>query len=174
MLRYVVLLLVGITLLVNACSPVYNWREISLPGAGLKLLLPCKPDRGHRTMSLAGQELEMQMAGCEADSALFAIAHVDLGDSGKTEAAMKQWKTVMLGNMQAQESVQLSGFMTQGASTQPQPLRLAAQGRRQDGSAVAAQGVWFARGAHLYHAVVYADKLNQEAVDTFFSGIELQ
>ena len=116
----------------------------------------------------------MQITGCETGSALFAIAHVDLADSGKTEAAMKQWKTVMLGNMQAQESVQLSGFMTQGASTQPQPLRLAAQGRRQDGSAVAAQGVWFARGAHLYHAVVYADKLNQEAVDTFFSGIELQ
>jgi hypothetical protein len=174
MLRYVVLLLVGFTLLVTGCSPVYNWREVSLSKAGLKLLLPCKPDQGHRTMSLGGQALEMQMAGCEADAALFAIAHADLGDSGKTEAAMKQWKTAMLGNMQAQERVQLSDFMTQGASAQPQPLRLAAKGRRQDGSTVAAQGVWFARGAHLYHAVVYADKLNQEAVDTFFSGIELQ
>jgi len=174
MLRSVVLFLVGLTSLVTACSPVYNWREVSLSGAGLKLLLPCKPDQGHRTMLLAGQELEMQMAGCEADSALFAIAHVDLGDSSKTEAAMKQWQTAMLRNMQAQDSVQLSGFITQGASTWPQPLRLAAKGRRQDGSAVAAQGVWFARGAHLYHAVVYADKLNQEAVDTFFSGIEFQ
>ena len=174
MLRYVVLLLVGITLLVAACSPVYNWREVSLSGAGLKLLLPCKPDQGHRTMSLTGQELEMQITGCETGSALFAIAHVDLADSGKTEAAMKQWKAAMLRNMQAQESAQLPGFTTQGASTQPPPVRLTAQGRRQDGSAVAAQGVWFARGAHLYHAVVYADRLNQEAVDTFFSGIEFQ
>ena len=174
MLRSVLSLFAGILLLLAACNPVHNWREVRLPNAGLKLLMPCKPDQASRTMPLAGQSVEMQMAGCEAGPALYAISHVALADASKTALALTQWKAAMLSNMRAQGSTPTSKFTLQGASAQPPAIRLAAQGNRQDGSAVAAQAIWFARDAHLYHAVVYAKELSQDEGDTFFSGIEFQ
>jgi hypothetical protein len=173
MLRIILPLLAVSTFVLGCCSPTYNWREIRWGSAELKVLLPCKPDQGSRSMALAGQDVEVQMMGCEAGADLFAIAHVDLGDVEQIAAAQKQWQAAMLGNMQAQ-GTQMLPFQFKGASAQPQPVRLTAQGRRQDGGAVTAQGVWFARGPHLYHAVIYADKLRTEVAETFFSGIELQ
>jgi hypothetical protein len=124
-------------------------------------------------MTLAGRDVEVHMMGCEAGTDLFAIAFVDLGDVEKTAAAQEQWQAAMLGKMQAQ-GAQMLPFQSKGASAQPQPVRLSAHGRRQDGSAITAQGIWFARGGHLYHAVIYADKLSTEVAETFFTGIELQ
>lgn len=173
MLRFILHLLVGSTFVLAGCSPTHNWREIRWDSAGLKVLLPCKPDQGSRRMTLAGQDVEILMMGCEAGADLFAIAHVQLGAADNIADVQAQWQTAMLANMQAQ-GTQIEPFQSKGASAQPQPIRLSAQGRRPDGSAVAAQGVWFARGPHLYHAVVYADKLSTDVAETFFSGIELQ
>ena len=173
MLRFFLLLFAGSTLVLAGCSPTYNWREIRWYSAELKVQLPCKADKGSRRMTMAGQDVDIEMMGCETGATLFAIAHVRLGDAGKIAAAQAQWQAAMLGNMQAQ-GTQMLPFQFKGASAQPQPVRLSAQGRRQDGSAVATQAVWFARGPHLYHAVIYADKLSPEVAETYFSGIELQ
>lgn len=124
-------------------------------------------------MTLGGQEVELQMTGCEAGGALFAVAHVDLGDAGKTVVAQAQWQAAMLANMQA-AAPQLAPYRLKGAAIQPPPLSLSAQGRRADGSAVAAQGVWFSQGEHLYHAVIYADKVGADMAEPFFSGFKFQ
>lgn len=173
MFYHFLLLLAASTFVLTGCSPTYNWREIRWDSAELKVQLPCKADRGSRRMALAGQDVEIQMMGCEAGAVLFAVAHIPLGDTGKIAAIQSQWQTAVLSNMQA-PGTQTTPYLPKGASAQPPPVRLSAQGRRQDGSAVEAQGVWFARGPHLYHAVIYADKLSPEVAETFFSGIELQ
>ena len=174
MLPSLIPVLLGAALLTSACSPVYNWRDVRVPQANLKVLLPCKPDHGTRTMKLAGQDVEVVMVGCETGSVLFAVSHVDMRDESKLQAALAQWKNTMLANMRAQQGMKSSTFATDRASTQPIRVRLTASGQRPDGSAVTAQAEWLVRGTHLYHAVVYAEKLNQEAVETFFSGIEIQ
>jgi hypothetical protein len=173
MLRFMVLIVGACAWLISACSPTYNWREVRMSGAEVTVLLPCKPDHGSKKMNLAAQEIEIQMAGCEADGALFAIAHGKLGNADKLAEVQSQWQSAMLGNMQAQ-SPKLSWYLVKGTSGQQKTIRLVAQGKRQDGSAVVAHALWFAREAHLYHAVVYTDKPSAEAVETFFSGIELQ
>ena len=173
MLRFILGLFAGLSLLLAACSPVHNWREVRLHDAALQLLMPCKPDQASRTLPMAGLPVEMQMAGCEAGAALYAISNVSLADASKTALALEQWKTAMLSNMQALDIMPLPALTIQGAGAKTPATRLAAQGKRPDGSVVAAQAIWFANDARLYHAVVYAEKLNQEAVDTFFSGIEL-
>lgn len=174
MSRRTPIFLVLLPWLIAACTPVYNWREVRLPDAGIKLLLPCKPDHAKRTLPLAGQEVELQMAGCEAGAALFAISHVKSKDDSSIQAAQQEWRAAMLRNMQSTQEVQMAPIKLAGFTAQPHLVRLEARGRRQDGSAVTAQALWFGHGAHLYHAVVYADKLNLDAVDTFFSSIELQ
>jgi len=169
----IVLFLLAISLGLAGCSPAFNWREVR-PGPGeLRALLPCKPDQGSRHLSLAGQDVELEMLGCETGGALFALSHVDMGAENRVEVAQVQWQAAMLGNMQA-GAPSIAGFAVKGSGQTFKPVRITAQGRRPDGGAVSAQGVWFARGAHLYHAVIYADKIRPEVTEAFFSGLEFQ
>src|SRR5689334_7855840 len=58
-----------------ACSPTFNWREVPIADAGLVALLPCKPDRAERALPLGAESVRVDMAGCEAGGATFAVAH---------------------------------------------------------------------------------------------------
>ncbi len=73
-----------------ACTPNFNWREVSFEGYPVTGLLPCKPDRGTRSVPLAGSPRDMQMAGCEAGGATFTIAVIDMQDSQKAVAATNE------------------------------------------------------------------------------------
>jgi hypothetical protein len=172
MLRYFVPLLASSLCLLAACIPSYNWRQVQMPDVGVKALLPCKPDQGSQQITLAGQDAPMHILGCQADDALFVLARVNVGSADKLLAAQAQWQSALLGKIQAQPP-QLSEYLVKGASALPKPVRLQAQGRRPDGSKVVAHALWFAQGTSLYHAVVYTNKSNVQAVETFFSGIEL-
>jgi hypothetical protein len=172
MLRYFVTLLASSICFLAACSPSYNWRQVQMQDTGLKALLPCKPDQGSQAITLAGQDAPMHMLGCQADDALFVLARVNMGSADKLPAAQAQWQSALLGKIQAQPP-QFFEFDVKEADMQPKPVRLQALGQRQDGGQVVAHALWFAQGTHLYHAVVYANKHNVDAVQTFFSGIEL-
>jgi hypothetical protein len=73
-----------------ACTPTFYWRDVSFEQAPVTALLPCKPDRGSRQVSLAGQQLTMHMAGCEAGGAMFAVALVELKDSQQSQAVLNE------------------------------------------------------------------------------------
>lgn len=173
MYRFILAVVVSGLLALSACSPSFNWRETRLEGSSLLALLPCKPDRGSRMIPLAGGAVELHMSGCEAGGAMFAVSHADLQDADKAGVALAHWKAAMLENMHATSSQELP-FRPRGASALPQPFRMVAQGSRPDGRPVAAQGAWFAQGAQVFHAVVYADNLNREAAETFFAGLGFQ
>ena len=160
-------------LALTACSPALNWREVRLEPSALVAMLPCKPDQGSRSVTLAGQNLSMHMMGCEADSATFAVSYADLPDATQAAAVQAQWQTAMLGNMRATQNLQ-SPLNIKGVVGATGAVQLQAQGTQPDGRAVVAQGVWFIRGAQVFHAVMYAAKLNPEAADAFFTGFRLQ
>ncbi len=73
-----------------ACTPTFNWRDVSFEQAPVTALLPCKPDRGSRPVELAGQKLMMHMAGCEAGGAMFAVALVELPDAQQRSAVLSE------------------------------------------------------------------------------------
>jgi hypothetical protein len=82
-------------LLLAACTPTFNWRELSFEQASASGLLPCKPDRASRPMQLADKNVVMHMAGCETGGAMFTLALVELQDaqhSGAVQAALEQGK----------------------------------------------------------------------------------
>lgn len=164
-------LLLGLPLLLAACSPTLNWREVRPAGGELKAMLPCKPDQGSRRQSLAGRELEVQMLGCEAGAALYAVSVTDLAGAGQALAVQVQWQANLLGTMQATASAS-TPWALKGAGAALEPRRLSAQGLRPDGRPVQAQAVWFARGTRVYHAVVYAEHISAEMSEPFFGGLE--
>ena len=69
-----------------ACSPTFNWRDVPLAPAELTALLPCKPDRASRSVPLGGETLQIEMAGCEAGNATFAVAHARAASPAQAEA----------------------------------------------------------------------------------------
>ena len=164
-----------LSLVLVACSPTLNWRVVQAGEGELKAMLPCKPDTGRRQQELAGQTLTVQMLGCEAGDALFAISVTDLGDESRAPAVQVQWQTSLLGTMLATR-VKTGTYTIRGAGAGAAlaPVSLQASGLRPDGRPVAMHGVWFARGTRLYHAVIYAEHIRPELSEPFFGGLALQ
>jgi len=170
--RSLVLALCAVSLV--ACNPALNWREVHLQG--LVATLPCKPDQAQRTVQLAAQDVAIDMRGCEADGALFAISHVRLDSATRTDAARADWRQQTLAAMRAASVRELPFRLkpTAHAGVTPANHLLTAQGQRPDGSAVAARLLWLDAGQDLYHVAVYANTLTDERVEMLFSGLSLQ
>ena len=86
------LIVTGALAAVLGCTPAFNWREVSFDGLPVTALLPCKPDRGTRSVPLAGAPRDMVMAGCQAGGATFTVAIVNAGDTAvaaQVTAALK-------------------------------------------------------------------------------------
>ncbi len=165
--------------LLAGCSPALNWRSVQVDDAPLAALLPCKPERAMRPVDLGAGSVELSLVGCEADGATFAVSHMRLADASQAGAMLAQWRAAVLARLQAGADAAVDRpFVPAGALALPQSVRTAAQGQRPGGGTVAAQAVWFARleggQAHLYHAVVYADRDRPAVADTFFEGLVLQ
>ena len=160
-------------LVLAACSPALNWREIRPDHTRLSLWLPCKPDKAEKVVPLGGQPTPLLMLGCEADGATFAVAVADLGDAARAAPVLAVWQRLTWENMKAlPASRQALPLTISGASAVPPVTRMAAQGRRADGSAVSGQAAYFAQGSQVFQVVMYAPQINPEAAETFFSSLK--
>lgn len=160
-----------LTAALAACSPAFNWREVRPENTALTALLPCKPDKGSKTVPLGGQPTELAMTGCETQGVTFAIAVADVGDAAKTVAVLTGWQTATLTNMRAvPASTVVTPFKLPGAAA---ATLVAAQGARGDGKAVQSRAAYFAHGTQVFQAVMYADKIDPAVADAFFSGLKL-
>jgi hypothetical protein len=175
----------ALTLAIVACTPALNWREVRLDG--LTALLPCKPDQAQRSVRLGATDIQMDMVGCEAADALYAISHVRAQDATHAAGLLSEWRAVTLANLHA-TSVQPHAFnfakVTEGAYQVPSGATVAAhngewkllwvQGQRPDASAVQARLAWFALGVDVYHVAVYGAQLGPQMVDMLYSDLRLQ
>jgi hypothetical protein len=169
----------AVLLALAACSPTFNWREVRPDNTGLTLLLPCKPDKGEKAVPLGGPPTALRMLGCDVADATFAVAVADIGDASRAQAVLGQWQALTLANMKAAPvgtgpgAAQAAPFVASGLAGVP-ALRVVASGQRADGRAVAGQAVYFSRGSQLFQVVLYADRIDPEVAETFFSSLKLQ
>ncbi len=84
------LVAIGLFGMVAACTPAFNWRDVGFDGAPVTALLPCKPDRGERTVALAGAPRQMVMVGCETGGATFTVALVNTQDLAQVPTVLAQ------------------------------------------------------------------------------------
>ncbi len=157
----------------TACSPALNWRETRVSGSSVYALFPCKPDAHVRRVALAGTELPMHMSSCAADGSVFAVSHVDVGDAQRVSQVLQALRTLAAGNIGAAATV-IGAQQVPGMTPQPLAERLAMTGKRPDGSAIEVQAVFFAQAAVVYQASVVGNRLDTEAVDTFFAALKLR
>ena len=165
-------------LILTACQPSLNWRASQLEGTSLRFELPCKPDRTVRAVNMAGQALDLAMAGCEADDAVWALMSTTVNASLNREDLFKGWRQATLQNMHAQEFSDLP-FVPKAQATLPGAIRLKAQGTDPQGRGVTAHAIWFAYPdsdqIRLVHAVVYQASnkrtQSQQSADQFLESI---
>jgi hypothetical protein len=162
----------AMALLLLACSPALNWREVRPDGAGLMALFPSRPDQGVQSVALGALVVKMSMMGCEAGGAMFTLAHVALDGSMDAEALRAQWQVGTLASMQGTAGKE-EPFFLKGASSSLSPGQIRATGQRADGSPVAMRAAWFAVGGVVYQAAVYADRDVDEVAQTYFDGIRV-
>lgn len=134
--------------------------------------MPCKPAHHQRTVPLAGLTVTLHMTACDAQGASFAVAHASIPDASAAPQVLAQWRKTTLANLAATPSASASESTLSAPS--PGSFRVAAQGKRGDGSPVSLQGLWFAQGTQVFHAAVYAPNITEDMSETFFSGLKFQ
>ncbi|WP_341910133.1 hypothetical protein [Polaromonas sp. YR568] len=162
-------------LAVGGCSPAFNWREVRPDATRLALLLPCKPDKAQKQVPLGGQATTLSMQGCDAGDATFAVAVATLPNAAGAAEVLTQWQAATLANMKAAPgSSRTTVLRVSGVNAPAQAVLVSAQGKRPDGATVQGQAAYFADGAQVFQVVMYADKVNAEAAETFFSSLRFE
>ena len=76
------------------CSPSHNWRQVRPEGAPLVALMPCKPERAEREVSLLGPGqpvVRLQMMSCEVQGRTYAVAALALPPGLAADVAAQAW-----------------------------------------------------------------------------------
>jgi hypothetical protein len=164
----------GLLLTLAACSPTLNWREVRADTSSLRFLLPCKPDKAQKQVPLGPTAVQLNMLGCDAGGATFAVAWAELAPGADTAAVLSQWEQLSLQNMRAAAPVESQPLKVVGAASAPAPRLTLATGQTADGKPVQGRAAYFSSGSQIFQAVMYAPKISPEAADTFFSSLRLQ
>lgn len=167
------LALLAASFLAVGCSPAFDWREIQVGSTGLKAMLPCKPDKGSREMPIAGRAVALQALGCDTGGATFAVLFADLGDATQSAEVLTQWNQATLANLRAPAG-QSQPFLPSGGIALPSSAQVLAIGQRADGSTVESRAAYFARGGHVFQAVVFSGKLQPQFTEPFFQGLRFE
>ncbi len=123
--------LASLSLLLCACSPRFDWREVTGSEQPYQVLMPAKPASMSRVVQLAGQQLSMHMLAAEAGQISFAVGSVQVAEPGQAGLIAKAMREGMLANLRAKpEQIQTlanGNIIASGSSPQGQPLKMAAR-----------------------------------------------
>lgn len=153
-----------------ACTPTFNWREVPVGDAGLVVMLPCKPDRASRAMPLGAASVDVEVVGCKAGGATFAVAHAHAADATQAEAWLTAWRAAARAQLPDARVAETPVAVPRAAQ---RPAAVGLDG----GGAAGAHLLWFAQtrtgGVSLYQATVLGRPSSAEAVATFDEGLRL-
>ncbi|SDC89320.1 hypothetical protein SAMN05444679_10621 [Variovorax sp. CF079] len=156
----------------GACSPVFNWREVPIGDDGLIALLPCKADRATRMLPLGAELISVDVTGCEAGGATFAVAHAAASDAAQAESWMRAWRAATRTQLAGAPMAEAPAVLPR-ATDSPGPMRLETQA----GASAPTHVLWFAQQRAgkmaLYQATVLGKPSSPEARAIFFEGLRL-
>lgn len=156
----------------GGCSPRHDWREIRAETAPATLLMPCRPDRLQRSVSVAGAPVRLSLLACSAGGQTWALAHADVGDPTRVAAALGALRASAAANVAA-ASEQVVPLQVSGATPSAAAVRVRLVGRRPDGRPLQEELAVFAHGTHVFQATVLGDTLPGDAVEVFFEGLRV-
>lgn len=164
--------LLSLVLLMAACSPSLNWREVRPEGSGLTLMFPCKPELLSRALEAPGApaSARMGLAHCEAAGLSFSLSWSEVPDPTQVAPALVQMREALLAGLKLPAAqplaLQVPGMTpSAGAVTQT----LGAPGGRGQQARLAV----FARGLRVYQLLVVGPRADAPAWDGFLGSLQL-
>lgn len=165
--------LVPAALLLAACSPTLDWRDVRVDdGAALTALFPCKPQRRARALQVGAAPVRLEVAACEAGDDTYAVGFFDVAEPAVVGPALEILRKGVAANIGDAAAV-AAPYALPGMTPSPFAARIDAAGRRPDGSTVRAHAVFFARGLRVYQASVIGAAPKADAVNAFIGGLKL-
>lgn len=162
----------GCALVLWGCSPTFNWRQVRAEGSSVAVLLPCKPDRATRTVTMAGQAVQLSMLSCDVGDLTFALASAPLPRGLSPEVARQAWQQASLASLHAAPDA--ARPWTPGVRPATGATVLTgwqAVGTRPEGQPVAAQALQVVHGAELLQLVVYGP-VTPDVAQTLWEGVQ--
>jgi hypothetical protein len=89
------------TLVLTACTPPFNWRDVRFDEQKIAVTFPGKPDTITRTIDLAGTKLPMTMHGVRVKDLSYTVAWVKLPEVTSAPAVLAAMQLGMLRNVGA-------------------------------------------------------------------------
>ena len=159
-------------LLVSACSPTMNWREVRADGQQAVMLFPCKPASFARMVRLGDEQVKMTLQACDAGGATWGLSWADVADPARVPRALRMLRQSTQDNLSATAGQALP-LHVPGATPQPDSLRQALAGRAPDGKPLQGQVAVFSRGTVVFQATMLGRPAQEESAATFFSSVRL-
>ncbi len=163
--------------LLQGCSPEYNWREVRPAGLGFQVMFPGTPGAAKREVVIDGQKLVMSMSAAQAAGHSFSVGVVQLSNDSllNRERILAALRTQMLRNVGAAEPVSrpitVPVFDPQGRPSTPVAgVRIEARTDRQPNQL---HGGFVARGDRVYQFLVIGQDPDLEQVQTFIDSFRL-
>jgi hypothetical protein len=163
---------VGAALVLTACAPTLNWRQVYVGADGVQAYLPCKPERATREVAVQPPPAPAQtlhLLACEAGGARFSVAWMVLAAGQDGAQWARHWRRA---------SALTLGLTPEALQAQVWTVRHARfsqrwQGRGQSqGAALPVRWGWAASKGQLIQLAVYG-QVSDAAVETFWQGLSL-
>lgn len=158
--------------LLVACAPAMNWREVRPDVQGAVMLFPCKPSSFARMVRLAGEQVRMTLQACDAGGVTWGLSWADVGDPARVPLALRALRQSALDNLSASAGEDLP-LRVPGATPQPDSLRQTLSGRTPDGKPVSGQVAVFSRGTVVFQVTMLGRPAQEDSAATFFSSVRL-
>lgn len=172
---------VAMLLPLGACSPALDWRDARLPGAGLSMLFPCKPQSQERTVEVQGKPWSAVLLACDAGGMTFAalalhpaddqasaLVDVDLNEQRVQDlarSALLRW-----GPVEGEQAAPVGIKLPQGLQAQWTRHIRAAPGA----AATHTLALFVATPQGLAQISAHGSRLDEAALENFFGQLRIQ
>lgn len=159
--------------LIGACTPAMDWRELTLDDTGVSAMLPCKPSIYERKVQLAGSAFTMTLRACSTNQATWAVGYATLQDPSMVQPVLRALSAAAASNVGVPVPSDARSWSPRGATSGDASVRWRADGHLPDGRAVGSRTAVFARGLHVFQATAIGRSLSDDDADTFFEGLRV-
>ncbi len=166
----------SLLLLLAACSPTLDWRELRVADTALVTQWPCKPQRSERRVPLADGSVTMRLLHCEAGGVLWALSQARVADATGVGPALQALQVQLAANL-AGEGISRETFSVPGMTPQAAASLQQGRGRGRDGRANRWVSAVFAHGLMVFQASVLVPEgvdLDELQRANFLQSLRLQ
>jgi len=157
---------------ITACSPTYNWRQLSFENVPASALMPCKPERSSRDVPLAQPAVKLEVRACDTDGFTFAVSWIVLPPDASADEALASWRQAAAASIRA--TVPDTPTRSWSVKASDAAGRWTATGQRQSGERVDAEWGYLRQGQILVQMAVYGTKPASPAANQFWDGFAWQ